>query len=226
MDGRKRSRLGVCVRLPVLLAILGVLTWYAVERKANSSAQPVPACIREAPPALAILPGSQLTTIVGASGVPDLVGKGTEDVEGVQSASAVWTDDPPPPEGAPPAPQAEAAGYEIRWWTHERAHFLADIFLFRSAADAHRFVAEAAGARCHDRGFAAAAARPAGARRLLWRNPLGFLQADVIFARDRRVYRIGQVPPAADASALPYVGPWLQPATEAVACKLPQAGCG
>lgn len=67
------------------------------------------------------------------------------------------------------------AGYEIRWWSPQSVHEAADMFVFGTASDAARYVRLATALRC--RHFAANSYpidAPAGARSLIWDDPLGY----------------------------------------------------
>jgi hypothetical protein len=72
------------------------------------------------------------------------------------------------------------AGYEIRWWSPGGGHEAADLFVFRTAAEAANYVRLATALRCRRLGASAyPLVVPAGARSVVWDNPLGYLQVDV-----------------------------------------------
>ena len=92
-------------------------------------------------------------------------------------------------------------GYEMRWWAPNRDDVVADVLRFSGPAQARLFLARAVSARCRDTARLAPARWPAAARNLRWINPDAFAQADVMFARGPRVYRVAIVQPGRAAQA-------------------------
>jgi hypothetical protein len=119
------------------------------------------------------------------------------------------------------------AGYEIRWWSPEGDHEQADLFVFVGAAQAARYVRRATSLRCRRVGTVShPVTEPAGAVSLVWDNPLGFLQADLYFARGDRAYRVGVVPPGSAGEAPDEVdASRLLKTLQENACQLTGAGC-
>jgi hypothetical protein len=134
--------------------------------------------------------------MVAATRVRYLVGAGRVDVEGPQDPMAAWSDQVPSSASSrDPFLVPALAGYEIRWWSPEGVHEAADLFVFRTAGDAARYVRLTTTPRCRAAGtISYPIAAPAGARSLIWDNPLGYLQADVFFSRGSRAYRVSEVP--------------------------------
>jgi hypothetical protein len=146
--------------------------------------------------------------------------------------SYLWSDEEP---RFSPSPGSSApAGYEVRWWALDRRgsedDVAADVLEFETSREAQDVLALAASPHCRRDGAAHAVRYPAGARELSWMNPDGARQLDVMFARGRRLYRVGDVPPG---YLLDTTGP-RQGALEraragrtadALACALPDAGC-
>ena len=120
-----------------------------------------------------------------------------------------------------------AAGYEIRWWSPQNVHEVADLFVFPTARDAARYVRQAASLRCRDPGAVSRPlAEPLGAKSLIWNNPLGYLQADVFFSRGNRAYRVSQVPPGPIHQVPAHSDVWrLLETPQQVACQLADARC-
>jgi hypothetical protein len=113
--------------------------------------------------------------------------------EGTVTAASAFSDAEP----APPPLSSTASrpgGYEMRWWAPNRDDVAADVFVFSSSAEAQRFLQRAVDARCRSSGQEMTAPKPFQAHNLAWINPDGFAQADVFFARGRRVYRVSDVP--------------------------------
>ena len=117
-------------------------------------------------------------------------------------------------------------GYEMRWWAPNRDDVVADVLRFSGPAQARLFLARAVSARCRDTARLAPARWPAAARNLRWINPDAFAQADVMFARGPRVYRVAIVQPgrAAQAPTLADLRRAFR-AVDTLACLLPAAAC-
>ena len=162
---------------------------------------------------------------VAATGVKQLAAGGTSDMQGLQQPMAAWTDGYPTtdPTGVP-STTVESAGYEIRWWSPKQDNQVADLFVFANANDAGLWVREAASTRCRRHAASYPLSQPAGARALVWKNPLGVQQADIFFSRGNRAYRMVEVPPGVEASASADVYLLLQRAQQ-LACRLNDAGC-
>jgi hypothetical protein len=86
-------------------------------------------------------------------------------------------------------------GYEIRWFSPGRHHQAVDLFVFPDKTDAAEYVRRAASTRCRHDAVAFPLTEPANARALVWHNPDGALEADVLFARSNLAYRVVEVPP-------------------------------
>lgn len=205
------------VRLTVLLVLLVAVAAYGAPKiigNLEGNAAPRPACAPGPFPVDATLTASTLEPAVAASGIWRLVGGGTQDTEGWQGPIAAWTD------GFPSTAGAGGVGYEIRWWSARGEHQLVDLFVFANPAQARAYVRQATSTRCRSNGSAYSTTRLAGGRGFVWRNPFGFLQGDVFFARGDRAYRLGEVGPASDRDGQPLVQ-----AAQQLACALPDAVC-
>jgi hypothetical protein len=215
--------LGTRVRLPVLLVILGLVTWQLVERKTGASAGgQVKDCVLPIYTDTSMV--SEKTQVQMFSG--DLfVGDVEEASGGVQRTIAMWTGAAPSPPSAWPAHGPFPGGWEESWWSSRHEYLTTDEFVFDDTADAQRFVDVASDNRCRDHASTPRAAdRPSGARELTWRNR-GKLEADVYFARGVRVYRAAYIPAGPDATDVPRIGEWIQPQAEKLACRLQEADC-
>lgn len=163
-----------------------------------------------------------LTAAVRAAGVDALSARGEQDQRGPVRPGAAWHDSYPDHDAAG---AVVPAGYEIRWWSR-RDHRGADLFAFRAPADAARFVKQAGSVWCRSYAHAFSLAVPKGARGVVWRNPLGAWQADLLFAHGPLAFRVIDVPvtgrnrpidPARLARAIT--------ATEHLACRVWVADC-
>jgi len=166
---------------------------------------------------------AQVENAVRSSGLRSLIDGGSRDTEGVQQPNAAWSDGYPAVKPATdPSITPAAAGYELRWWTAGRHdHQGADLFVFATARDARQYVQQAGSARCRTGATSRVLAQPVGARALVWTNPEGYLQADVLFSRANRAYRLVEVPPP---------GPRLNRSQlikipQKLGCQLPDAVC-
>jgi hypothetical protein len=171
---------------------------------------------------------AEVERVVDASGLRSLAGGGSPDMSGPQDPMAAWSDQYP--SGASPHDPflvPALAGYEIRWWSREKVHEAADLFVFPSAGEASRYVHRATSTRCrHSGAISYPITEPAGAASMVWDNPLGYLQADVYFARGNRVYRVVVVPPGpTDQLPSEIDGRRLLRTPEQTACRLSDAGC-
>ncbi len=148
------------------------------------------------------------------------------------TTSNLWSDDEP---RFSPSPGSSApAAYEIRWWALDRQgnedDVAADVLEFATSREAQDALALAADPHCRRDGAAHAVRFPAGARELSWINPDHAQQLDVMFARGRRLYRVGDVPPG---YLLDTTGPRQGElervragrTADALACALPDTGC-
>ncbi len=115
--------------------------------------------------------------------------------QGMVGPLLAWTDEEPSMRPLADYEGSVPAGYEIRWWAPSGHNVVADLMLFEDAGSARDFVDRAASTRCRDGATAAAASFLAGGRNLEWRNPYGFMQQDLFFARGSRVFRLSVVPP-------------------------------
>lgn len=212
------------VHLTVLLVLLAGVAAYGVprivQRLNGESAIARCAAVHVGPQPLWSL--AKLNAVVSASGLPALVGDGTVDDQGLQTPDAAWTDRYPTPTSSPdPAITPAGAGYEIRWWSRDNDHQGVDLFAFSTATDAARYVRTAATTNCRRSATVYRMLRPAGARAVVWTNPIGVLEADVLVARGRRAYVTFEVPPI--GTRLPARRLIAIPA--GIACELRDAGC-
>jgi hypothetical protein len=184
-------------RLGVLLVVLACVASVGIPRIIhNATAGRRSGCLPGPIPQAASLNAAEIQEAVSVMGVDALVGDGTVDMRGVQGPMSAWSDAYP---GADPAqlttPGRMPGGYEIRWFSPGRHHQAVDLFVFPDKADAAEFVRQAASTRCRRDAVAVPLAEPAGARGLVWHNPDGALEADVLFARSDIAYRVVEVPP-------------------------------
>ena len=194
------------IRLALLLGVLAVVAAFGAHKwlkggpgraSASASASTSASCYAISAHPLARWPAGKVDHAVAAAGLRWLVGAGRLDIEGPQDPMAAWSDQYPS-DVSPHDPFLipALAGYEIRWWSPEGLHGAADLFVFASAGQAARYVRQATSPRCRHSGVIShPVAEPAGAVSLVWDNPLGYLQADLFFARGNRAYRVGVVPP-------------------------------
>jgi hypothetical protein len=219
--GRPRARLAV----PFIL--LALVAGYAIATEAGSSSHGAgPTCKPGMLPTPVNVSPSELAKLVTTSHIGSLVGAGRPDVQGAQdAAAAVWADNPPAVRHAGGSSGSVPAGYEMRWWSRNGDHQVADVFAFPSSADAARFVERAAEGPCRRAVSQRTEARLPGEHVLLWRNPLGFLQADVYFSRGKSAYRVTDVP-GQDTSQRSGVDRRRMVAiAQSLACRLVDAGC-
>ena len=217
--GRTHVRLGVLLTVLVGVAAFGVPTIAQRWGGGGTRSQCGPSRVQLAPNwSLAGVHG-----LVDTSGLPLLVGDGTLDREGLDSPDAAWNDRYPTPLSAPdPAIVPADPGYEIVWWSSLGDHQAAEVYVFRSASDAAQYVALAAMTPCRVHFTGATVGAPAGGRSVVWTNPVGAIQADVIFRRGARVYVTEEVPPLGPQQS----NAELVERARGLACELPAAACG
>lgn len=190
---RGAHRTGERVRLRLLLASLGVLLVYLFASRAgvvsHTGGAGCPASSARQVRSVTAADLSELRASV-AKALPRRIGRLYE--EGTITSANAWSDNSPSP---PPLSSStlRAAGYEMRWWAPSRDDVVADVFLFGGPRQAREFLVQAAATRCRPSGSVAAASWPAQALNLLWVNPDGFTQEDVLFSSGARVYRVGEV---------------------------------
>jgi hypothetical protein len=225
---RRLTLLLACLLASVsaLLATRGTSLGFGRTQAGNAYSCPGAHAPEVASVARADLPAlrGQLATIV-----PAPLGRVYE--TGSITTSNLWSDNDPQ---APSSGSTVPAGYEIRWWTLDRDgdedDVAADVLEFATPKQARRALALAASPRCRTDGAAHAARFPSGARELHWVNPDKAQQWDVLFARGRRLYRVGDVPPE---YLFTTTGPRTAASTrerdettpQALACVLPDARC-
>ena len=142
---------------------------------------------------------------------------------GVVAPPDVWSDDGPErPLQARSSSGSWPAAYEMRWWT-PRYDIAADALLFPDARHARAFFDLAAGTRCHRSGAPWPLSFPPQVRGLHWVNPDGASQEDLFLLRGTRVYRLSAV----RLARTPRVSLRVDfEVAQALACRLPAAGCG
>jgi hypothetical protein len=213
-------------RLPILLVFLAALSWYALAKKpwsAGARLASAPACTNPPLPSARTLRFSRLDEAVRGSRLAWLRRSGALDEEGGQSPRAAFADNEPE---TSPFDVMVPGGYEIRWWSWAGDHRVADMFVFSGPADAQRYVELAATTRCRTDALAQLASRPPGAREIVWRNPVGAMQADLFFSRGNHAYRISDVPPQEDSGKLsPAERRRILAIVETSSCGLIDAGC-
>jgi hypothetical protein len=224
-DGERRARAArrrdaFRIARLILLLIAGPLVGVEAHRAASASSG---LCMPDNVPHTQTQWSSDFPSVLSSSRLASLVGAGVIDEQGLQVDGAAWSDNPKL-SSLPRESQSGTTlgGYEIRWWSPDSQHELADLFIFETETAAQRWVQLAATTHCRRDAHAAAADAPRGARTLVWRNPLGYMQADVFFSNGNRAYRITDAPP----------GPPYEPAlrnalavAKQLACQLPDANC-
>jgi hypothetical protein len=227
LPGRSGWRASQRIRLSLLLSccLALALALVAARSGALSHATAGTPCSLAGAPRVVHVTAAELGGLRAsvAPAMPDRIGRLYE--EGAVESVSFWSDalpGPPPVLATTPRP----GGYEMRWWTPNRDDVVADVLLFDTAAHARGFLLRAATPNCRPAARAAAAQWPAAARNLRWVNPDGFAQADAMFARGPRVYRVAIVqtgraartPTAADLRRAFRV-------VDTLACLLPAAAC-
>ena len=202
--------------LPAASLALTLLAASLVARTAPSS----PGCDRAAAPRPLQVTAKQLAATLRITGLGSVAAGTRADEQGTQLASAAWSDNARL--GALGAAPTTSAGYEIRWRSATHAHQVADLFEFSSAADASHWVRIAAESECRANASSVSVNAPPGARVVVWTNPLGSIQADLLFARGARAYRIAGVPAATHAASAVLA---VVAADQLSACRLADAGC-
>jgi hypothetical protein len=190
---RDTRRSGGRGRLGLLLACLGVLVVYVIASRAGILSQRAGAgCPSESPQQVRSVSAADLPELRAsvAKVLPHRIGRLYE--EGTITSANAWSDNSPSPLRLSSS-NSRPAGYEMRWWAPSRDDVVADVFLFAGAAEAREFLGQAAATRCRPSGRRAAASWPGEALNLLWVNPDGFTQEDVLFSSGARVYRVGEV---------------------------------
>jgi hypothetical protein len=214
------------IRLALLLVALAIVSACALPRLIGRASAGAPA---PCPPRVASTTRSTLSDLelaANGDGLYSLVGDGTLDTYGLQEPAAAWLDNPPDKSARMASRAHVDAGFELRWWSRTGDHLGASMFVFGSAESAMRFVSEAASTRCRSGAVSTTITWPAGARAIVWDNPLGYLQTDVYFVRGRAVYRVADVasrsvnrrPSSANVEQ-------LVAAPDRVACELRYSGC-
>jgi hypothetical protein len=184
-------------RLGVLLIVLACVASFGIPRIIhNATAGHRSACSPGPIPQAASLNAAEIQEAVSVMGVDALVGDGTVDMRGVQGPMSAWSDAYPGPDPAGLTSGRMPGGYEIRWFSPDRHHHAVDLFVFPDKTDAAEYVRQAASTRCRHDAVAFPLTQPASARALVWHNPDGALEADVLFARSNIAYRVVEVPPA------------------------------
>lgn len=225
------------IRLAVLLGLLAVVSAFGAHRwlgggpgraSASASGSTSAGCYATSAHPLARWPAAEVDNAVAAVGLRWLVGAGRLELEGAEDPMAAWSDQYPS-DASPHDPflVPALAGYEILWWSPEGDHEEADLFVFSTAGQAARYVRHATSPRCRHAGVIAhPIAEPVGAVSLVWDNPLGYLQADLFFARGNRAYRVGVVPPGSAGEAPDEIdASRLLKTLRENACQLSGAGC-
>ena len=122
--------------------------------------------------------------------------------EGFVGTAAAFSDAEPTMQPIGTADEGMPAAYEYRWWTPSGHDVVADAWVFDDSGGARDFLAQASSPRCRQAAMSAAARFPADGRNVEWRNPFGFMQQDLFFARGPRVYRIAVVAPRANEESV------------------------
>jgi hypothetical protein len=228
LPGRSGWRASQRIRLALLLSCcLALALWLAAARTGalSHATARVPLCPGADAPHVVQVSAAELGELRAsvARALPDRIGRLYE--EGAVDGFDFWSDDSPSP---PPtiAATPRSGGYELRWWAPNRDDVVADVLLFDTPAHAREFLLRAASPGCRPAARAANARWPSGARNLRWINPDGFAQADTMFARGARVYRVAIVQTGRAARTPTPVD--LRRAfrfIDTLACLLPAAAC-
>ena len=214
------------IGLLALLACVIALLVYLVSGGSGRSGASASSCPSATSPEVVSVSPSALGALRAsvARVLPGRIGRLYE--EGPVVAGAAWSDDLPlAPALSPTA--LRPASYEMRWWSPNRDDIVADVFVFADAATAQRFSERALSTRCRHSASQASPGHLAQAGNLTWRNPDGFVQADLYLTRGDRVYRVADVPAVAKGHSLDTrrLGRAFY-TIDALACLIPQAGCG
>jgi hypothetical protein len=195
------GRLRFGALLATLLAALGYLLASGALSSDGSGSSSASACPQSRVPSVVKLEPAQLSPLRArvAAVVPARLARLYE--EGSVEGASFFDDAEPTGPTVSPGARREG-GYEMRWRASSGAAIVADVLVFADVSAAQRFAALAASPGCRRQASGGSTARPAGARNLTWVNPDGVTQGDVVFARGRRVYRVGEVPPGASSHPL------------------------
>jgi hypothetical protein len=201
------------LRLGLLLLILVALAFYAVLQRpweGDDGAEVViaapssSACATDAMPSPKTIDLDRLGRLRSEVSSQAVFGVDLDSYEeGFVGTTAAFSDAEPTMQPIGTSIGGVPAGYEYRWWTPSRHDVVADVWFFDSPARAEDFLARASSPRCRQAATAASAVAPAGGRDLEWRNPFGFMQQDLFFARGSRVYRLAVVAPGAPHKPVP-----------------------
>jgi hypothetical protein len=227
-DSHARRRGRSAVRLGFLLTLLGAVGAYGVPRIiADASAGTGAPICPPRPPLTARSGLAELEAFADRDGLYSLLGAGTTpDAYGLQEPAAAWLDNAPVRPTVASRRGAVDAGFELRWWSRYGDHLGASVFVFRDDAAAGEYLREAASTTCRSDAVARPVSWPPGARALIWGNPLGYLQTDILFARGRAVYRVADVAPDSKGRRPSRVDiGQLLAAPERLACELTYALC-
>lgn len=211
------------IRLALLLLCLAAAVYLLVTRTGAPSSASSTGCIPAGVPQVLNVSAEQVSALRASVErvMPQRLGRLYE--EGTVASSNAWTDNSPV---TLTSAALRSAGYEMRWWATNHDDIVADVFQFAGPHQAQEFLAQAASTRCRNSAKQAPALWPAQAHNLLWLNPDGFYQEDVLFARAQRVYRVAAVLPG-HVEAKPRRGAlhisFLR--VDDLACLLPDAGC-
>ncbi len=218
------------IRLVGLLLCLGVLVFVLVAKAgggdAGGSSRGFSACVPRLPSPTTV-DFAELMKL-RATLLEPMARTGGRRYEGGMAAPGTFWSDASPQTIAAARGQGGTwpAGYEIRQWTNAGDDVAADVFRFRTPAQARALFNAASSAHCHEHGKTAPAFSPPGARNLVWVNPDAALQGDAFLLRGSTVYRVavvhGRHSAARSASS-------QRPTTVAIAnrlaCELPAAAC-
>jgi hypothetical protein len=237
-----RPRLGLLLA-GLAMAVLALLTAKTeLFNRGSGSAQArgtafAPGCPGSGAPEVKSVPVHDLAALRDAvlQIMPLRVGRVYE--TGTITTSNLWSDDPPRRASPSSSTGSQAgsvpAGYEVRWWALDRQgnedDVVADVLEFSTERQAEDALSRAASPRCRSDGAAHAGRLPSGAGNLYWVNPDNAQQWDVLFARGRRLYRVGDVPssypPATSPAQRTLERDRANNTVEVLACALPGAGC-
>jgi hypothetical protein len=193
------------LRLVFLLLILVALTAYAVTQRpwaihgaGAEAVAPSTGCPVEKVPTLQMVSLTELDRLREGIVAEAVFGADLHSYEeGFVGTAAAFSDQEPTMQPISTSDKGVEAGYEIRWWTRSRHDVVADVWVFEDAGSAGDFIDRATSPQCRESAKATTAPAPHGGIDLEWRNPFGFMQQDLYFARGPRVYRLSVVVPGA-----------------------------
>lgn len=134
----------------------------------------------------------------------------------------MWSDNTPGRlVSSPSIPDRWLAGFEMRTWAGGGNDIVASVLQFNAPGEARGFFEQAASTRCRGGAKATAAFSPPRARNVVWVNPDGPTEEDVLLLRDLRVYRLADVRSRSGPSQQ-LIGMVI---VDRLACRLPAAGC-